>query len=134
MLAPLFWLLGRSDMVGRHHTCALATVFLVLYWAGAARRRERELLHALGASRRELAFISWLEGAMLLLAGLLLGELLGRLGAWAVFSALGGATAVDSSVPLTFQELAAPAALLAAGSLGSLICSYSQQPILSEDR
>jgi len=125
----LFSLMGRGEaflsiVVYAVGGCALLTTLLVLYRSSASRRGERVLLHVLGVSRGELVFISWIEGTITLLAGVLLGELLGRLGAFAAFRALGNATAVDSAVPLTLQELIAPLVLLAAGSLGSFFAAW----------
>jgi ABC-type antimicrobial peptide transport system permease subunit len=102
----------------------LLTALLALYWSAAARRRERWLLRVIGASRGELIFISWLEGTITLLAGAVLGGLLGRAGASAAFAALGGATAIDPSTPLTIQEMAAPIILTAAGSLGGIFAAW----------
>jgi putative ABC transport system permease protein len=125
----LFSLMGRGEaflsiVVYAVGGCALLTTLLVLYWAGAARRGERMLLHVLGVPRGTLVFISWLEGTVALLAGVLVGELLGRLGASAAFAALGNATAVDSAVPFTLQEFIAPVVVLATGSLGSLFAAW----------
>jgi predicted lysophospholipase L1 biosynthesis ABC-type transport system permease subunit len=125
----LFSLMGRGEaflsiVLYAVGGCALLTTLLVLYWAGAARRGERMLLHVLGVPRGTLVFISWLEGTMTLLIGVFLGELLGRMGASAAFAALGSATAVDSDVPFTLQEFITPLILLAAGSLGSLLAAW----------
>jgi putative ABC transport system permease protein len=125
----LFSLMGRGEaflsiVVYAVGGCALLTTLLVLYWAGAARRDERMLLHVLGVPKSTLVFISWLEGTIALLAGVLMGELLGRLGASAAFAALGGATAVDPAVHFTLQEFIAPVVFLAAGSLGSLFAVW----------
>jgi hypothetical protein len=100
-------------------------VLLVLYWSGAARGRERALLHVLGVPPRTLVFISWLEGTVALLAGTLLGELAGRAGAGAMFALLSRTTAVTPAVPLTPQECLAPAVFLLAGSLGSLAAAWN---------
>jgi putative ABC transport system permease protein len=126
----LFSLMGRGEaflsaVVWAVGGCALLTVLLVLYWSGAARGRERALLHVLGVPRRTLVFISWLEGTAALLAGTLLGELAGRAGAGAVFALLSRTTAVTPAVPLTWQECLAPAVFLCAGSLGSLAAAWN---------
>jgi putative ABC transport system permease protein len=125
----LFSLMGRGEeflsiVVYAVGGIAILTTLLVLYWAGAARRNERALLHVLGVPRGTLIFISWLEGMIALLIGVFLGEVLGRLGVMAAFAALGGATAVDSVVPFTLQELIAPLVLLTAGSMGNLFAAW----------
>ena len=124
----LFSLMGRGEaflsiVVYAVGGCALFTTLLVLYWASAARRGERVLLHVLGVSRGDLIFITWLEGTATLLIGMAFGEVLGRLGAGAAFKILGSATAVDSAVAFTLQELIAPLFLLAAGSMGGLFAA-----------
>ena len=118
----LFSIMGRGEsflsiIIYAVGSCALLTVMLVIYWAGAAKRNERVLLHIIGVPGSTLVFISWLEGTVMLLIGALLGELLGRLGAQAAFAALGDTTAVDSSVPFTLQEFISPLVLFAAGSM-----------------
>ena len=125
----LFSMMGRGEaflslIVFAVGGCAILTTLLILYWSGAARNRERVLLHVLGVPKSTLIYISWLEGAVTLLIGVFLGELLGRLGATSAFAALGNVTALDSSVSLTLQELAAPLIFLAAGSLGSLFAAW----------
>jgi putative ABC transport system permease protein len=129
----LFALLGRGEeflsvVVFAVAGCALLITLLLLFWSAAARRKERALLHALGASRGELVFLSWLEGALSLLAGALAGGLLGRAGGAAAVAAMGDATALDFYVPLTFQECLAPLALLAAGSLGGFLAAWAENP------
>jgi putative ABC transport system permease protein len=114
--------------------CALLTTLMVLYWSGSARRREQGLLHVLGLPRKTLVFISWMEGTTLLLAGVLLGELLGRLGAAAAFYALNDATAVDSEIQISIQELAVPLALFLAGSLGSFAAAWHNGRAISITR
>jgi putative ABC transport system permease protein len=126
----LFSLMGRGEaflsaVVWAVGGCALLTVLLVLYWSGAARGRERALLHVLGVPRRTLVYISWREGTIAILAGAFLGELAGRAGAGAMFALLSRTTAVTPAVPLTPQECLAPAVLLCAGSLGSLAAAWS---------
>ncbi|MDR1652031.1 MAG: ABC transporter permease, partial [Synergistaceae bacterium] len=101
----LFSMMGRGEaflsaVVYAVVACALLSTVLVLYWAAAARRRERVLLRILGTPESTLIFISWLEGALLVFSGAVLGELLGRLGAAALFSAIGAASAIDPSAPL----------------------------------
>jgi putative ABC transport system permease protein len=125
----LFSLMGRGEaflsvIVRAVCGCALLTTILALFWSSASRRRERELLHILGVARRDLILITWLEGTVTLLVGTVIGELLGRLGAAAAFAAFGSATAINSSVPLTFQEFLAPLVILASGSLGSLFAAW----------
>ena len=125
----LFSIMGRGEaflsiIVYAVGVGALLTTLLVLYWSSAARRSERVLLHVLGVSRNELMLISWLEGTITLIVGVILGGLLGRLGAFAALNALGGATAVNSAVPFTLQELVAPLILLVIGSLGSFFAAW----------
>jgi putative ABC transport system permease protein len=127
----LFALVGRGEaflsiIVYAVGGCALLTTLLVLYWSGAARGRERELLHVLGVSRKTLVFISWLEGTITLLVGALLGEMVGRVGAWAAFGLLGKATAIAPAVPLTPQECIAPLLLLSVGSVSTLIVAWGE--------
>jgi putative ABC transport system permease protein len=125
----LFSLMGRGEaflaiVVYAVGGCAVLTTLLVLYWSGAARSRERALLHVLGLSRGALVFISWLEGTITLLAGAFLGELAGRAGAEAAFALLGEATAIEPAVPLTLQECLMPLALLSIGSLSALVVAW----------
>jgi putative ABC transport system permease protein len=125
----LFSLIGRGEaflsiVVYAVEGCALLTTLLVLYWSGAARSRERALLHVLGLPRRTLVFISWLEGTIILLAGAFLGELTGRAGAHAVFFILGEATAIRPVIPLTLQECLAPLILLSVGSVSAFIVAW----------
>jgi putative ABC transport system permease protein len=126
----LFSLMGRGEtflsvVVWAVGGCALLTVFLVLYWSGAARSRERALLYVLGVPQKTLVFISWLEGTIALLAGALLGELAGRAGAGAMFALLSRTTAITPAAPLTPQECIAPAVLLCVGSIGSLAAAWN---------
>ncbi|MDR2051689.1 MAG: ABC transporter permease [Deltaproteobacteria bacterium] len=128
----LFALLGRGEeflsvIVFAVAACALLTTLLILYWSAATRGKERALLHALGVPRGDLVFLSWLEGALTLLAGALAGGLLGRAGAFAAFAALGEATAMDSHVPLTPQEGAVPFILLSIGSLGVFLAAMAEK-------
>jgi hypothetical protein len=111
--------------------CALLTTLTVLYWSGSARRGEQWLLHVLGLPRGTLVFVSWLEGTAVLLAGVLLGELLGRLGVAAALYALSDATAIDSGTQFSAREFAVPLALLLAGSLGSLAAARHNGRVLS---
>ena len=128
----LFSIMGRGEsflsiIIYAVGGCALLTIMLVIYWAGAARRNESILLHVLGAPVSTLVFISWLEGTVMLLVGVFLGELLGRLGAQLAFAALGDATAVYSAVPFTLQEFFAPLLLLTSGSIcGFFAARYSR--------
>jgi putative ABC transport system permease protein len=121
----LFSVIGRGEeflraIVRSVAGCTLLTTVLILYWSGASRRPERELLYILGVSREILAAISWIEGALLLTAGVTLGWILGRAGVYAAFSLLGEATAIEPAVPFGIGEISLPAALLAAGALGAL--------------
>ncbi|MDR1048770.1 MAG: ABC transporter permease [Synergistaceae bacterium] len=125
----LFSLMGRGEaflslVVYAVGGCALLTTLLVLYWLGAARGRERALLHVLGVPRKTLVLISWMEGTITLLAGSFLGELLGRAGAWAAFSLLDRTTALSPAAPLTPQECLAPLVLLSTGSLSVLAVAW----------
>jgi putative ABC transport system permease protein len=125
----LFSLMGRGEaflsvIVRAVCGCALVTTLLALFWSSSARHRERELLHILGATRGDLIFISWFEGTATLLIGAVTGEILGRLGTAAAFSALGSATAIHSSVPLTLQEFLAPLVILTVGSMGGLFAAW----------
>jgi ABC-type lipoprotein release transport system permease subunit len=107
--------------------CSLFTTMLVLYWSNRSRTREKALLGALGASRGTLAVVSWLEGTFTLAIGAFAGELLGRAGAYAAHSFLGGTTAIDISVPMTFHEAAVPAVMFAAGSFGAFIMAFGEK-------
>jgi putative ABC transport system permease protein len=131
-IVRLFSMIGRGErflslVVYAVAGCALLTTLMALYWSGSARRREHRLLHVLGLPRGALVFISWLEGTVPLTAGVLLGELLGRLGAAAAFYALNDATAVQSEVQLSIREFIVPLALLVAGSLGSLATAWHNE-------
>ncbi|MDR1134112.1 MAG: ABC transporter permease [Synergistaceae bacterium] len=107
--------------------CSIFTTLLVLYWSNRDRRREKALLGALGASRGALAAISWLEGTFTLAIGALAGEALGRTGAYAAFRFLGGSTAIDISVPMTFKEATVPAVMFMAGSLGAFVMALAEK-------
>jgi putative ABC transport system permease protein len=128
----LFSLLGSGErfmsvIVYSVAVCSLFTTMLVLYWSNRDRRREKVLLGALGASRGALVVISWLEGTFTLSIGALAGELLGRAGAYAAYRFLGGAAAIDISVPMTFHETAVPAVMLIAGSFGALVMALGEK-------
>jgi putative ABC transport system permease protein len=128
----LFSLMGNGErflsiIVCSVAACSLLTTLLVLYWSSRDRKRERVLLYALGVSRGTLVTISWFEGTLILAVGVLIGELLGRAGVYAVFHFLGGNTAIDLSVPLTFHETITPIAMLAVGSFGGFIIALSEK-------
>ena len=106
--------------------CALITTILILYWSGASRHRERELLRFLGASRGAIAAITWMECAIVLFAGSVLGWLLGRVGVYAAFASLGDATAIEPAIPFGAGEIAAPAAMLAVGAAGALVTALKK--------
>jgi putative ABC transport system permease protein len=134
----LFSVIGRGEEFLRMITrsvagCALLTTALMLYWSGASRRREHELLSVIGFSRRTLVAISWLEGSVVLLAGVVLGWLIGRAGVHAAFVLLGEATAIEPLVPLSIREFSLPAALLAAGSLCALATAPGKHPLNRRD-
>jgi putative ABC transport system permease protein len=105
--------------------CALLTTLMALHWSAAARSAESALLRDMGVSGGALVFISWLEGVMALALGIASGELAGRLCARLAFDALNGASAIYSAAPISARDIALPVALLAAGSLGSLIASWT---------
>jgi putative ABC transport system permease protein len=118
----LFSIIGRGEeflsiIVYSVSGFALLVTLLALYWSGADRMRERALLRILGAPRRVLVMIAWMEGTFSILAGVIIGEILGRAGSFAVFRLLGSAAGVVPYAPLTFKELAIPAALFIIGSL-----------------
>jgi putative ABC transport system permease protein len=122
----LFSIIGQGEeflraVVRSVAVCTLLTTILILYWSGASRRDERELLYILGVPHGALAAISWLEGTMLLLSGVALGWIIGRAGVAAAFGLLGNATAIEPTIPLSAGEISIPAALLAAGSLGAFV-------------
>ena len=128
----LFSLMGSGErlmsiVVYSVAACSILTALLVLYWSNRDRRREKALLGALGASRGTLAVISWLEGTFTLLIGALAGEVLGRAGAYAAYRFLGGTTAIDISVPMTFHEAAVPAVMLIIGSFGALVMALGEK-------
>jgi putative ABC transport system permease protein len=125
----LFSMIGRGErflsvVAYAVACCALLTTLMALYWSAAARGRERFLLRILGVPHRTLVFISWLEGMIALAAGVALGELFGRGGAYAAFYALNGAAAIDAAAPVTINDLALPSAFLVSASLGCLIASF----------
>jgi putative ABC transport system permease protein len=118
----LFSMIGRGEEFLSIIVCAvsgfaLLVTLLALYWSAAGGRRERALLRVLGASEKDLAMIAWLEGTFSILAGVVIGEILGRAGSSVIFGLLGGATAIAPRAPLTPREFFIPAALLAIGSL-----------------
>jgi putative ABC transport system permease protein len=130
--ARLFSLMGGGErflsvVVYSVAVCSIFTTMLVLYWSNRDRRREKALLCALGASRGALVTVSWLEGTFTLLIGALAGEVLGRAGAYAAFRFLGGITAIDISVSVTFRETVVPAIMLIAGSLGVFIMALAEK-------
>ncbi|MDR1581397.1 MAG: ABC transporter permease [Synergistaceae bacterium] len=130
--ARLFALMGSGErfmsvIVYSVAACSLLTTTLVLYWSNRDRCREKALLGALGASRGSLVIISWLEGIFTLTIGALAGELLGRASAYAAYSFLAGATAIDISVPMTFREAIVPAVMLIAGSFGVLVMALGEK-------
>jgi putative ABC transport system permease protein len=118
----LFSMIGRGEeflsiVVYAVSGFALLVTLLALYWSSAGRKRERALLRVLGASRRDILMIAWLEGTFSILAGAVIGEILGRAGTYAVFKLLHSVTAIYPLAPMTVKELAIPAALSAIGSL-----------------
>ncbi|MDR1915302.1 MAG: ABC transporter permease [Synergistaceae bacterium] len=121
----LFSIMGRSEnfmsiIVHIVSGFALLVTLLALYWSAADRRTERLLLHILGASRRDLIIIVWLEGTFLIMAGVIVGEILGRAGVYAIFRLLSDAAAIEAPISLTLREAAIPASILAIGSICSL--------------
>jgi hypothetical protein len=70
--------------------------------------------------------ISWLEGVLVLLAGVIIGCVIGRAGAYAAFRLLGEATAIEPAIPLHLGELSIPASIFLAGSLGALVTAIAE--------
>lgn len=100
------------------------TTILALYWSGMARNRERTLLRVLGVPARELAFIAWMEGTGITLAGATAGWLMSRCTAPAVFRLLKESTALSAAVPLSMEETLIPGVLFLAGSLAGLLPAW----------
>ncbi|MDR1943498.1 MAG: hypothetical protein LBQ19_01620, partial [Synergistaceae bacterium] len=127
----LFSIMGRGErflslIVHAVSGCAFLTTILILYWSTKERAPERALLRILGVPRSSLVLISWMEGLFTIAAGAIAGEILGRLGVYAAFRLLGDATAVDSSMPFSIHEAAAPVILLVTASLASLAVALGE--------
>lgn len=126
VVVRLFAALGEGEKILRMigyavFAMALLLVSFSLYWSSLSRSRDRAILRAIGAGRRDIFIILLVEGVLLVWAGVLAGVLLGH-GIYAVVaSLLEQKTAVALGTFLVAEELYTILFILLAGILSSLI-------------
>lgn len=124
VVVRLFSLMGRGEkfvsfVVWAVFGFTMISTALLLYFAGAARHRERTLLRVLGASPRYLIAVSWLEGSFTIAAGAVIGAVFGRAGFEFAAVALGDTLPI--SAPFSPEQLLLPLAVIVTGSAVSVL-------------
>lgn len=102
----------------------VAAILLAVLLTVAQRSRQIAVLRALGASRTYIFLAIWLETAMLIFAGAMLGLLVGWAGASLIATMFHARTGVELSVMLTANELYLALALIAVGGLLALLPAW----------
>ncbi|EGO62529.1 hypothetical protein ALO_17731 [Acetonema longum DSM 6540] len=125
VVVQLFSALGEAEKVLSvigYAVMAMTLLIVVfsLYWSALSRSRDRAVLRALGAGRRDLFGIILAEGVILMLGGILPGSIAG----YALFNAIAGAlqqkTAIVMASSFGAVEVYTIGAVLLAGILASL--------------
>ncbi|BBB90277.1 MAG TPA: ABC transporter permease [Methylomusa anaerophila] len=124
VVVKLFAILGEGEkvlsMIGYAvFAMAMLLVSFSLYWSALSRSRERAVLRALGASRKDIFTIILAEGMLLVCSGILLGILAGH----GLFTLIAGALQKKTAVAITGAFSTAEAYTIIAILLVSIIAS-----------
>jgi putative ABC transport system permease protein len=126
VMADVFAMLGRSEEVMTVIAAivlamALITILISLYWSVLSRNRENAILRAIGAGRQDILKVIVIENAIVILASIILGMIIGHLVAYGVSAYMQTMTAVYAPVGFMIEEVAVVVVVALLGITVSLL-------------